>query len=191
MLAETLAVTLQVTGVLESLDVTYALGGSVASALHGVVRATLDADIIADLEPAQAEPLANALAGDFYVDLEAVRAAIAQHRSFNVIHLDSMFKVDIFVARPRALDRAQLARRRTYVVDPEAGRSFYVISAEDLILAKLDWYRLGGETSERQWSDVLGVLQAQAGRLDLEYLHRMAEAVGVSDLLARALNAVP
>ena len=70
--------------------------------------------------------------------------------------------------------------------DAETARQ-YATAAEDTLLAKLNWYRLGGEVSERQWRDVLGVLAVQAGRLESEYLFRMAEELGVADLLARAL----
>jgi hypothetical protein len=62
-----------------------------------------------------------------------------------------------------------------------------VKSPEDTLLRKLAWYRLGGEVSERQWNDVLGVLRAQGARLDLAHLHAWGETLGVADLLARAL----
>jgi hypothetical protein len=70
--------------------------------------------------------------------------------------------------------------------DPE--RTAYVASAEDTVLTKLEWYRMGSEVSERQWRDVLGVLKVQAERLDLAYLRRWAAALGVADLLEQALS---
>lgn len=188
MLAEPIAVTLFVTDALEALGVSYVIGGSFASALHGVMRATMDADLVADLRLEHVEPFLQKLGEGFYADAEMVRDAIRQHRSFNLIHLDTMFKVDIFVARPRDFDRAQLVRRQLHLFSKDPERRAYVASAEDIVLSKLEWYRLGGEASDCQWRDVLGVLKVQGDSLDLEYMRRMAARLGVADLLARALE---
>lgn len=188
MLDEPMVVTLQVVDVLERLGVPYAIGGSLASTLHGVMRATMDADLVAALQPDHAAPLAQALEAAFYVDEAAIREAIARHLSFNVIHLETMFKVDVFVAGGREFDRLQLMRRKAHVVETSSDRTAYVVSAEDIILAKLDWYRQGGEVSERQWTDVLGVVRIQGKLLDTVYLRQVAASLGVSDLLARALD---
>jgi hypothetical protein len=188
---EPLAVTLLVTDALEQVGARYVIGGSLASTIHGVVRTTLDTDIVTDLNLRQAGPLADVLAGAFYLDLDAIRHAIRQRSSFNVIHLATMFKVDVFVQKGRPFDEQQLGRRQSWIADPESGRTIYVATPEDTVLAKLAWYRQGDEKSERQWRDILGVLAVQGNRLDLAYMRQWAASLGVSDLLDRALRVVP
>lgn len=188
MLEEQVEATLAVGQALENLGVRYAIGGSFASAVHGVMRATMDAGLLTDLSLSHAEPFAEALEGRFYVDVMMIQEAIRNHGSFNLIHLDTMFKVDIFVAKPRAFDRLQLSRRQLLPLDESPERRAYVATAEDTVLSKLEWYRVGGEVSDRQWHDVMGVLKVQAERLDLDYLYRMAAELGVADLLGRALD---
>lgn len=114
--------------------------------------------------------------------------AIERHGSFNLIHLATMFKIDIFLVGPRPFDRQQLARRVGQSIDTRSGERLWILSAEDIILAKLDWFRRGGEVSERQWRDVLGVIMAQRQALDTVYLRQSAEALEVADLLDRALE---
>jgi hypothetical protein len=185
---EPIRVTLLVAEILEKLGIKYVIGGSLASALHGVARATMDTDIVADLHDEHVEAFVKALKSNFYVDDEMIRDAIRAHRSFNIIHLESFFKVDIFVSKEREFDRLQMARRSPYVLSTEPEQSAYVASAEDTILAKLEWYRIGDEVSDRQWRDILGVMKVQAGKLDLEYLQRGARLLKVTDLLERAIK---
>ncbi len=174
--------------VLKALDVPYMIGGSLASAVHGIARSTLDVDLVAALCPEHAEALVRALGNAFYADLDAIRTAIASRTSFNLIHLETMTKVDVFVLKGRPYDHAQFARRTEQVVAMSPERRAWVASAEDTILSKLEWYRLGGEVSERQWRDVLGIISAQAERLDVAYMRRWARTLGVGDLLERALT---
>jgi hypothetical protein len=183
-LMDPLAIASLVARALEDLGVPYFVGGSLASTLHGEPRFTRDADLVADLQPRHAEPLARALAGAFYADEESIRGAIARRGSFNAIHLATAFKVDVFVSKRRPFDRSGLARREPTQGD---GYDVYVSSAEDTVLAKLDWYRLGGEVSEQQWRDVLAILLVQKDRLDPGYLRTWADALEVGDLLDRAL----
>jgi len=150
----------------------------------------LDTDIVAELSLQQAQPFADLLAGAFYLDIHTIRHAIQQRGSFNVIHLATMFKVDIFVSKGRPFDRQQLDRRQRWIADPDSDRAIYVATPEDTVLAKLAWYRLGGELSDRQWRDVLGVLAVQGNRLDLGYMRRWAAMLDVSDLLERALGEI-
>jgi len=170
---------------LEDLGIRYFVGGSLASTLHGEPRFTRDADLVAELEFKHAEPLARALAGTFYVDEESIRLAILRRGSFNAIHLATAFKVDVFVSKLRPFDRSSFARREPAQGD---GYDMYVSSAEDTLLAKLDWYREGGEVSDQQWRDILAILTVQGDRLDPWYLRTWADALNVGDLLERALQ---
>lgn len=185
---EPIAVTLLVIDAMDALGVPYLIGGSLASAVHGVLRATLDTDLVADLRLEHAEPLARALGGTFYVDAESIREAVLHQRSFNVIHLETMFKVDVFVVKKRPFHHSQMERRMAQVIATDPDRTAYVATAEDTILAKLEWYRTDGDVSERQWRDVLGVMKVQADRLDLAYLRQWAAQLNISDLLERAIK---
>jgi hypothetical protein len=188
MLTEPLSITLLVIEAFEKLNVTYLIGGSLASALHGTARSTLDTDLVADLSPEKVNRLVEMLRQDFYIDQGMILDAIEHHSSFNVIHLKTAFKVDVFITKSRAFDQIQFQRRRLEVVANEPERRAYVTTAEDIILVKLEWYRLGGEVSDRQWRDILGVLKVQAGRLDLEYLRKWADELRVTDLLQQAMR---
>ena len=188
MLAEPLSITLLVTDAFEKLNVPYLIGGSLASALYGTARSTLDVDLIADLHAEQATQLVELLQQEFYIDERMIRDAIQHLSSFNLIHLATMFKVDVFITKKRSFDQMQFNRRQLQVVSDEPERKAYVTTAEDIILAKLEWYRLGSEVSDRQWRDILGVLKVQAGRLDLKYLNQWATELKVADLLQRALK---
>jgi hypothetical protein len=188
MLSEPLAVTLLVADALERLSISYFVTGSLASALHGILRATLDADVVAEIRLEHGEPLAEALGGAFYVNAEAIRDAVRHKNSFNAVHKETMFKVDVFVSRERPFDQSRFSRRIALLVAANPDRILYAATAEDTILAKLEWYRMGGEVSERQWRDVVGVLETQSDRLDHEYLSKWACELDVLDLLARALT---
>lgn len=185
---EPVEVTLKVSGVFEKLGVPYLIGGSLASTLHGMVRTTQDADLVAEMRLEHLQPFVAALKDEFYVDDEMIAEAIQRNSSFNIIHRETMFKVDVFIPRPRPFLRAQLARaqKQTFTFETEVSAKF--ASPEDTILAKLEWYRMGGEVSERQWRDVLGVLKTRAGDLDLDYLRTWAGELHVGDLLERCMK---
>jgi hypothetical protein len=184
---EPIEVTIVVTGVFERLDVPYLIGGSLASTLYGMVRTTQDSDIIAEMHLNHIQPFVSALEADFYIDREMIAESIQHNSSFNIIHRDTMFKVDVFIPPPRPFLQSQLARasRQTFTLGKVVSAKF--ASPEDTILSKMEWYRLGGEASDRQWRDILGVLKTKAGDIDLEYLYHWARELKVSDLLERAL----
>jgi hypothetical protein len=187
-LPEPLSVTLKVTTVLDRLGIPYFLGGSLASSVFGVIRATLDADLVAGLRVEHIPGLVETLKSEFYIDEEMILDAILHAGSFNLIHLESMFKVDVFILKPQPFDLNQMNRRVLLTIGDEGTDRMYFSTAEDLILAKLAWFRAGGEVSERQWGDVLGMLSLQSGRLDHAYLRTWAKTLGLADLLQKAIQ---
>lgn len=185
---EPIEVTLKVTALLEQLRVPYLIGGSLASTLYGRVRTTQDADIIAQLQQEHIRPFVLSLQDEFYLDEEIIAQAIRRRSSFNLIHRDTMFKVDVFIPRPRPYLHSQLARAQRQSF-PFADRMSAVFAGpEDTILSKLEWYRLGGEASDRQWLDVLAILKMRKEELDIDYLRKWADELLIADLLQRALE---
>lgn len=185
---EPILITARVTTVLEKFKVRYLIGGSLASTVHGMVRTTQDADLVAELGLEHITPFVRELEGEFYIDEEMIVEAVARRSSFNIIHRESFFKVDIFIPKMRPFIEEQFRRARRQILSVDPKIEVVVATAEDTLLAKLEWYRKGGEVSERQWRDVLGVLKVQAGALDVDYLYRMADELGVKDLLEKALT---
>lgn len=178
---------LPVIDALEALGVPYHVGGSVASSFVGIARATQDADLVADLRPEHAVALAQALAGTYYADPDRISQAIRSRRSFNVIHLETAYKVDVFVSKDTPFARENTARRVTLAV-PGLERSLHFSSPEDIVLHKLLWYAEGSGVSDRQWYDVQGILRLQVKTLDRDYLRTWADRLGVDDLLQRAME---
>lgn len=174
---------------LEAVNATYWVGGSLASSSYGIPRATQDVDLVADLRSEQAAPFVAALADEFYVDAESVADAIRRRASFNVVHLATMYKADVFIMQASPWARIEAGRRRLESLSGEDETvRVYLSSPEDVILHKLEWYRLGGGVSDRQWGDVLGVLKVQGEALDFGYLRQWAGELGLTELLAAALR---
>lgn len=181
-------VLLQVAGVLDELAIPYLVVGSVASSLLGVSRATADVDVVADLRAEHVATFVAATKDDFYVDDLAVRRAVAARRVFNLVHFDSLFKVDIYLPGADEFSMQELSRRRPETLLPGSGQTVYVATPEDVILSKLRWHRLGGLSSERQLADVAGVIKVQGNGLDFDYLREWADRLGVRDLLEQLLK---
>jgi hypothetical protein len=181
-----MGVILDVAGRLSQMAIPYAVSGSTASAIYGKPRLTNDVDIMVEPFPGKEAALCTVFSPDYYSSLPAVHEAVRQRSSFNLIHQSIGFKVDMFLRKDRPFDQSVMARRRPQPIADRPGQSLDLVSAEDLILLKLEWYRLGNAVSEHQWGDVIGVIRAQADRLDQAYLGKWAADLGVADLLARA-----
>ena len=170
---------------LENLGIPYVIGGSYASSIHGEPRSTRDCDFLVELGTSQIDLLISEFEADFYVSREAVEEAVQLKRSFNLIHLKSGFKIDLFVSQDRDYDRERLSRGIALEIQ---GCKIRVSSAEDTILSKLEWYSLS--PTDQQWRDILGVLLVQSDNIDHGYLKHWAKDLRLDALLQRALEAV-
>jgi hypothetical protein len=172
---------------LRSLQVRHSVVGSVASSARGSFRATIDTDMVAEITPAQAVQLVRILGSEWYADPDEARASILAGRSFNVIHIPTSEKFDIFPASSE-FHASELERATDVVFHlPDGEVEASVSTAEDILLAKLRWYADGGGTSDRQWNDIGGII-ATNPTLDLAYLETWAMRLRVSELLARAFQ---
>jgi hypothetical protein len=181
---DVLDVALLAAGALERAGVGYFLGGSLASSFQGEPRATNDIDLVVDLAESQVDPLAAALGPDFDLDAVALRRAARERGSWNVIHLPTVTKVDLFVLGTSPFDRSEFERRQR--VEVRSGRSLFLKSAEDTVLRKLLWHRAGGGVSDRQWRDLVEVLRISREVLDGAYLDTWAVRLDLVAPLARA-----
>jgi hypothetical protein len=189
--ADTLAAMMPVIAEFERLEVAYYIGGSVASSLCGVPRSTLDVDIVADISSAHVDRLVDALRSTYYIDARMIQDAIRRKSCFNLIHLATSYKVDVFVLKNRSFDTESFSRRRENTLrDEDKTYRVFISSPEDILLNKLEWYRLGDEISDRQWSDILGVMKTQNENLDRDYLLKWAAELRVADLLLKAWDEI-
>ena len=173
----------------EKLGIPYYIGGSLASSAYGLARSTMDVDMVADLGPKHARPLVEMLESSYYIDEGMILEAIRNRSSFNMIDLETMFKIDIFITRNSPHDIETFKRRRRETLHEEqCAARFYLASAEDVVLNKMACFRLGADASDRQWHDILGVFKVQQESLDMMYLRHWASELNVQDLLERAVR---
>jgi hypothetical protein len=178
-----------VTSVLEAHRVPYFVTGSLASSAHAEFRATNDIDIVADFTATNLRHLMQAFDSEFFADAEQAVACVGQGHSFNLIHRGSYLKVDFFPA-VTAFNRMAIERAELLELGP-SGPALRVATREDILLAKLQWFRLGDESSEQQRRDIEGIVALNRDRLDRAYLSRWARELQVEDLLDRFLGQFP
>ncbi len=177
----------KVTSILDSLEIPYFIGGSLASSLQGIPRSSQDIDFIADIVDRNIPDLIEAFKNEFYIDENMIKEAIDHKSSFNIIHLKTIYKVDIFIPDQKQFQE-EMSRRKHYILPDQKNKEIYIASAEDIIIQKLRWFRLGGEISDKQWKDVLGVIRVQSNKLDRKYLKSQSEKFDLTALLEKAFK---
>ena len=186
--ADLIAALTPVSKAFNNLGIRFYIGGSVASSFHGAARSTLDVDLVAEMTEETIPGFLNHFGEDFYVSPSAIKEAVQNKSSFNLIHLPTSFKVDVFVSRQRAFDNSVMDRAVTQNLGNKTSLKVPIATAEDAILCKLEWYRKTNETSERQWDDVTRLMKLLGDSADISYLKKSAAGIGVDDLLDRLIE---
>ena len=174
----------------EGLGIEYYISGSLASSAYGIARVTLDVDLVANLKLLNVDSLVKSLRAEYYINENMINNAIGNTSSFNLIHLETMIKIDIFILKDTPFNQSAFSRKRLDTIDEEGSNKFFLAAPEDIILIKLEWYRKGGAVSQQQWLDILGVLKVQKDSLDTNYLRYWASQMNVTDMLEHAFNDV-
>ena len=173
---------------LEKAGVRYAIGGSWASTAFGEPRFTNDVDILADFNSGNLAQFLGSLPPEFFADRDEARNAIRLGRPFNVIYMPTAFKFDFFPARAFSLGIQELDRAVLLADSGLSETPAPFVTPEDILLAKLNWFREGGEVSEVQWRDIRGIVRSRDATLDREYLKQSATRLGILNLLNKALG---
>ena len=169
-------------------EIEFMVGGSFASGAWGEPRHTNDIDIVADINSESASCLEANAPPIFQTGTEELKLALetrTQDASFQMLHNEGLFKVDVFVLSSHKLDQSAFSRKVRIELAP--GLAAFCQSPEDMVLQKLRWYELGNRVSDRQWHDVVKMLEIQHENLDVRYMNNWAEKLGLHDLLLQAL----
>jgi len=177
-----------VANALVKFSIPYYIGGSIASSIYGMARATMDIDIVADVKLHHISLLKQELEKSYYIDEGMIKEAIQNSSSFNLIHLETVIKIDVFILKDIPYQQNALARKIKDTLEDDIKTEFYFSSPEDIIISKIQWYELGGKVSERQWLDVIGVIKIQGDSLDKNYLQVWAKKLEIYELLKNAFN---
>lgn len=177
-----------VINIFEKLSIPYYIGGSIASSIYGIARATMDVDIVADIDTHHIPALKQHLENDYYMDEDMIKEAILNKSSFNLIHLETVLKIDVFIYKDDPYQRNAIQRKLKDTLEENSDTTFYFSSPEDIIINKLIWYKMGGEVSDRQWLDVTGVIKVQGESLDKSYLKDWSQKLQILELLNKAFN---
>ncbi len=167
----------RITAALDRAGIAYMLTGSFASAYHGTPRSTQDMDIVIAANPEQLRRFVEYLpAGEYYADLEAALEANRRQSLFNVIDLATGWKIDLISRKSRAFSQEEFARRQLVNLQ---GLALFVTSAEDVVIAKLEWSKLA--QSQRQIEDVAAILKLRWGSLNRSYMERWISELNLNE----------
>ncbi len=161
---------------LDRAEIDYMLTGSFASVFYGSPRSTQDIDLVIAANSAQLQAFVETLPrSEYYVEMDAALEALQRESLFNIIDLKTSWKIDMIIRKSRAFSREEFGRRQLANVE---GVSLHVASAEDIILAKLEWAKLG--ESQRQIEDAAGILKIRGDSLDASYLEKWVDDLGLT-----------
>jgi len=170
---------------LQKAGIDYVICGSVAATFYGVTRSTLDTDIIIDPTREQLTKFIELLGNECYVSSEAAFDALQRGAMFNVIDIDNSCKADLIIKKQTPFNAEEFRRKRK---ENLLGKALYILSPEDSILSKLAWAKQS--RSEMQYRDIMAILEARAGQLDMKYLNKWAKVLNVEDDLNRCLSQI-
>src|SRR4030067_2113100 len=171
--------------ILESLNISYMITGSQASAYYGEPRFTRDIDIVAEINPGQVEGFITYFPPDeFYCDKEMIEAEIKKRGQFNIIHAASGLKIDIILTKTTPFSQTEFARRNRSAVFPD--QDAYFASAEDVIIKKMEYYREGG--SEKHLRDITGILKISGEEVDRNYISEWSQRLGLTEIWEAVLK---
>lgn len=177
----------EVIGGLEHLEIEYLVGGSFASSAWGNPRQTRDLDVVLRLTMADADRLVRQFGDAFVVSQASIVEALESrepYARFQMLHEEELFKVDGFVFDGSPFSKSEFARKRKITLAP--GLEAWCAGPEDIVLRKLAWYELGNRVSDRQWNDIVQVIQVQGEALDRGYILEWARSLGLTELANEA-----
>ena len=182
---------IEVAEMLATAKIDFVIGGSLASSLWGQERTTHDADVAVLLDLEKLRLLEPLVTWPYIMDTESIRSSLSNPREFasgQILNGETLDKIDLFLLSDSAYTTARFANRRYVEVSPEKSLPFS--SPEDIVITKLRWFVLGNRVSDRQWNDIVQVLEIQQGQLDDAYLKFWAENFGILQLLQEAKSQV-
>ncbi len=174
----------EVVGNLEKLGVPYALTGGIAVSFYGKPRSTHDFDIIVQISSGHGsvKKLFSAFEKDFYISEEGIIDAVLHKTMFNIIHHETGLKIDLWILKEDDYDKEAFAKRKKIKA---LGMDLFILSAEDMVLGKLQWYKVS--EIDKHFDDVKGIYEIQKDNLDKDYLKKWAIKLSVNDLLSKII----
>lgn len=164
---------------LESSRIPYMLTGSTAMNFYAIPRMTRDIDLIAEIALENTTRFCDLFKNDFYIEQEDVSEAIRSHGSFNIIHNETLVKVDILIRKREPYRTVEFERRKKQEV---SGFNIQIVSPEDLVLSKLFWAK--DSESEFQIRDARNIVDS-IKELDWQYMTKWAQNIGIAGLLSK------
>lgn len=164
---------------LEEANIPYMLTGSFAANFYAVPRMTRDIDIVIELHKTDIQKIFHLFQNDFYIDTDAIKEAIDHQSIFNIIHNESVFKIDFIIRKDSSYRRTEFLRKVKINLDD---RYVWIVSPEDLIISKLDWAK--DSFSEMQIKDIRNILLSQKD-LDKDYIAKWIDKLDLKQIYSK------